>query len=41
MISPKLVMNAKVGYIDSKNDTTGGYTNYRGPMAYLAFDHAF
>ena len=27
--SDKLVMNAKVGYIDSKNDTTGGYTNYK------------
>ena len=40
MFSDKLVMNAKVGYIDSKNDTTGGYTNYKGPMAYVAFDHA-
>jgi hypothetical protein len=36
----KLVMNAKVGYFDSKNDTTGGMTNYKGPMAYVAFEHA-
>lgn len=38
--SDKLLMNAKVGYIDSKNDTNGGFTNYRGPMAYIAFEHA-
>jgi len=36
----KLVMNAKIGYTRSSNDTTGGRTNYNGPLAYVSFDHA-
>jgi len=32
--------SAKVGYFDSKNDTTGGNTNFRGPLAYIAMEHA-
>jgi hypothetical protein len=38
--SDKLVINAKIGYTDRHNDTTGGLTNYRGPMAYLSIEHA-
>ena len=30
----------KVGYFHSQNDTTGGFTNFRGPLAYFAFEHA-
>ena len=37
--SDKWIANAKVGYFESKNDTTGGRTNYHGPMAYLSFEH--
>jgi hypothetical protein len=39
-LNDKLVLNAKVGYVDSKNDTTGGFTNFRGPVAYLSLDYA-
>ena len=38
--SGKWIGTAKVGYFDSRNDTTGGFTNFRGPLAYLAFEHA-
>ena len=31
---------AKIGYIESKNDTSGGNSNYHGPLAYLSIDHA-
>ncbi|MFT3829953.1 MAG: hypothetical protein QM691_09645 [Opitutaceae bacterium] len=30
----------KVGYFDRQNVTTGGFTNFRGPMAYLSLEHA-
>jgi hypothetical protein len=36
----KMVINAKVGYCDSKNDTTGGFTNFKGPLAYVSLDYA-
>jgi hypothetical protein len=36
-----LVCNAKVGYFDSKNDTSGGFASYHGPIAYVAFDRSF
>ena len=35
----KWVGNAKLGYFDSVNDTTGGMANYHGPMAYVSFDY--
>jgi excinuclease ABC subunit C len=38
--SDKWVGNAKVGYFDSKKDTTGGNTNFKGPLAYISFEHA-
>lgn len=34
--SQRCVGDAKVGYIDSKNDTTGGNTNFHGPMGYVS-----
>ncbi len=37
--SEKWVCHAKIGYFDGKNDTTGGRTNYHGPLAYVAFEH--
>ncbi len=39
--SPKLVGTAKVGYVESRNDTTGGNTNFRGPVGYAAIEHSF
>jgi hypothetical protein len=36
----KWLGTAKVGYFNSKNDTTGGFTNFHGPLAYIAFEHA-
>ena len=38
--SDRWIAHAKVGYFDRANDTTGGMTNYHGPMAYLSFEHA-
>ena len=38
--SNSLVGNLKVGYFDCKNDTTGGFTNFRGPLAYVTMEHA-
>jgi hypothetical protein len=40
-ILPKTLLTAKAGYIDSKNDTTGSFANFRGPLAYVAIEHAF
>ncbi len=40
MFSGRLVLNAKAGYFDSKNDTSGGFANYHGPIGYLSFDYA-
>jgi len=36
----KLVAEFKLGYVDSKNQTTGGNTNFKGPLVYVSFDHA-
>jgi len=36
----KLTGMIKLGYFNSKNETTGGNTNFKGPMAYVSFDHA-
>jgi hypothetical protein len=36
----QLVINAKIGYAYSNNDTTGGMTNYRGPLAFISIEHA-
>jgi hypothetical protein len=39
-INDKLVITAKIGYANSNNDTTGGLTNYKGPLAYVSIEHA-
>ena len=36
----RLIGECKIGYIDSKNDTTGGNTNFRGPLAYVSLAYA-
>lgn len=38
--SDRLLCDLKVGYFDSENETTGGNTNFKGPMGYLSFSHA-
>ncbi len=38
--SDRCIGNLKVGYYDSQNDTTGGNTNFRGPLAYVSLDYA-
>jgi hypothetical protein len=39
-LTDRLIGTLKVGYFDSQNDTTGGRTNFRGPMAYVSLDYA-
>ncbi len=39
-LGDKMILHAKVGYFDSHNDTTGGNTDYHGPMAYLSLDYS-
>jgi hypothetical protein len=36
----RLLGDAKVGYLRSTDPTTGGFTNYRGPLAYVALSFA-
>lgn len=38
--SEKVMVEAKVGYIDSKNISTGAATNFRGPLAYVSMSYA-
>ena len=38
-LSDRLVANAKAGYVSSRNDTTGGRTNYHAPMAYVSLQY--
>jgi hypothetical protein len=39
-INDKLVISAKVGYLVSRNDTSGDFTNYNAVVAYVALDRA-
>jgi hypothetical protein len=39
-LSNRLFGNVKIGYFDSTNDSTGGNTNFRGPLAYVSLDYA-
>ncbi|HEY8994523.1 MAG TPA: hypothetical protein VIM71_07675 [Lacunisphaera sp.] len=39
-LTDRMILNAKAGYFDSKSDTTGGNTNFRGPLFYVALDYA-
>lgn len=36
--SDQWLASAKVGYIESRNDTTGGNTNFRGPVGYISIE---
>jgi hypothetical protein len=38
--SARTVGEVKVGYFNSNSDTTGGFTNFSGPVAYLALTQA-
>lgn len=44
-VTRKLAANwlgsAKLGYIESRNDTSGGNTNFRGPLGYVSMQRAF
>ncbi len=40
-ISDKTVLGAKLGYVDSQNDTLGGFADFKGPVGYLTVEHAF
>jgi hypothetical protein len=40
-ITEKLIASAKVGYLVSRNDTSGDFTNYNAVVAYVSLDHAF
>jgi len=44
-VTRKLAANwlgtAKLGYIDNRNETSGGNTNFRGPLGYLSMQRAF
>jgi hypothetical protein len=35
--SDRWLAMAKVGYFESRNDTMGGFGNFHGPLAYIAF----
>ena len=39
-LSNQLIGHVKLGYFDSKSDTTGGNTNFKGPLAYVSLDYA-
>ncbi len=38
--SDRLIGEAKVGYLRMSDPTTGGFTNYHGPLAYVAFTYS-
>ena len=39
-LSDRMILNGKVGYFDTRSETTGGNTNYRGPLAYLSIAYS-
>jgi hypothetical protein len=36
----RIMGNAKLGYINSRNETTGGNTNFKGPLVYVSLEYA-
>lgn len=38
-VSDRMIANGKVGYYDSSNNTTGGQTNFHGPLAYVSLEY--
>jgi hypothetical protein len=39
-LSNKWMGSAKIGYFETRNDTTGGNTNFHGPLAYFSIEHS-
>lgn len=40
-LSAQWLATAKLGYLENRNETTGGNTNFRGPLGYLSMQRAF
>jgi len=40
-INDHLIASAKIGYLVSRNDTTGDFTDYTARVAYVSLEHAF
>jgi hypothetical protein len=40
-INDHLIASAKIGYLVSRNDTTGDFTDYTARVAYVSLDHEF
>ncbi len=40
-VNDHLIASAKIGYLVSRNDTSGGFTDYTARVAYVSLDHAF
>ena len=38
-LTKNCLVSGKVGYLDSINNTTGGYTSFHGPLAYVSLDY--
>jgi hypothetical protein len=38
--SSRMMADGKVGYLRLTDDTTGGFTNYRGPLVYISFTYS-
>lgn len=38
--SNRMMGNIKLGYVDSQSDTTGGRTDFHGPLAYVSLDYS-
>ena len=38
-VSDRLLGHAKLGYISSDNDTTGGHTDFHGPLGYVSLEY--
>ena len=38
--SDRLIGEGKVGYIRMTNSTTGGFTNFHGPLAYVSLTYS-
>ena len=38
-LSDRCIATGKVGYFDSHNDTTGGNTDFHGPLAYVSLEY--
>lgn len=38
-VSDRMLVSAKAGYVSSRNDTTGGNTNFHAPMAYVSVEY--